>query len=224
MWQTLVIAPMYNILVALASLFGGSLGWAVIGLTLAVKLILLPFSWKTHLTQILQKKLQPQIAKIKKDFPDQAEQSMKIMALYKESGSNPFAGCLPMLIQLPILLGMYQVFFRGIEGGVGLLYSSVTLPSSISTQFLGTDLAVTSLVFAVAAGIFQAAQLLLSPTMKHADPNDPQAKMSKMMVYIIPVMITIAGATLPASLSLYFIINALASILQDAVFTKITPR
>ncbi len=224
MWEHLVLAPMYNILVSLANLFGGSLGWAVIGLTIAVKLVLLPFSWKTHTSQILQKKLQPKINQIKKDYPDQAEQSTKIMALYKESGSNPFAGCLPTLIQLPILIGMYQVFYRGISGGAHLLYSTVTLPQQLSGVFLGVNLLEVSIVLAVIAGIAQALQLKLSPTMKHADPNDPQARMSRMMIFIIPVMITVAGATLPASLSLYFIANAVVSLVQDYAFSAIGRR
>ncbi len=224
MWTTLVLEPMYNILVSFAGLFSGSLGWAVIGLTLAVKLVLLPFSWKTHITQVLQKKLQPKINQIKKDFPDQAEQSVKIMALYKESGSNPFAGCLPMLIQLPILIGMYRVFYKGIEGGAVWLYSSVTIPTHISTMFVGVDLATTSLIVAIIAGIAQAIQLKLSPAMQNTDPTDPQAKMSRMMLYIVPIMIAVAGASLPASLSLYFISNAVFTLIQEAIFSKITPK
>jgi len=218
MWQTIVLAPMYNILVALAGLFDGSLGWAVIGLTLAVKLALLPFSWKTHVTQVLQKKLQPRIAQIKKEFPNQAEQSTKIMSLYKESGSNPFAGC------LPILIGMYQVFYKGIEGGAQWLYTSVLMPDTISTLFIGIDLASKSIPLAVVAGIAQAIQLKFSPTMKHADPNDPSAKMSRMMLYVIPIMIAVAGASLPASISLYFIANAVITMIQEAIFSKITPK
>lgn len=224
MWDTIVLAPIYNILVALSSLFGGSLGWAVIGLTLLIKLVLLPFSWKTHISQILQKKLQPKIAEIKKNFPDQAEQSMKIMALYKESGSNPFAGCLPMLIQIPILIGMYQVFFKGISGGQHLLYSNINLPEQISTLFLGIDLVHISIPLAIAAGVFQAAQLMLSPTMKHSDPTDPAARMSRTMIYVIPIMLVVAGVTLPASLSLYFIANAVVSMIQEYAFVKITPK
>jgi len=212
----------YNSLIVLSSLFGGSLGWAVIGITFLVKFILLPFSLKTHRSQILQKKLQPEITKIKKQFPDQVEQSKKIMELYKQSGSNPFAGCLPTLIQLPILIGMYQVFFKGISQiETDWLYSFVNVPEQMSSMFFGLNLGEKSIFIAIIAGVMTFIQMKLSPSMKNLDPSEPQAKVSQMMLYSMPFMIALIGAGLPLSISIYFIANAIFTIIQDILFIKL---
>src|SRR5580704_10130713 len=107
MFHTIFYIPLYNALIWLTTGLGGSIGLAVIALTLVVKIILSPLSYSSIKSQIEQKKLQPLMDDIKKKYPDKKEQSEKMMELYKEHKTNPFAGCLLLLLQLPVIIALY---------------------------------------------------------------------------------------------------------------------
>jgi YidC/Oxa1 family membrane protein insertase len=230
MFNTIVFIPLTNALVFLTSFLWGNIGLAVIVLTILIKLILLPLSYAQTKSQIAIKKIQPLINDIKKNTPDKTEQTQKIMALYKEHNTNPLSGCLPLIIQLPIIIALYQVFLQGASVDGSVLYSFVHAPEHISNFFLGINMTEKSIIVALIAGIAQYFQLKLSPSMKEdpaAAKNDNpdmqtamMANMQKTMKYSLPIMITVFAAIVPAAVALYWVITSLFQIAQEYWINK----
>lgn len=176
------------------------LGIAVIIFTIIVKLILSPLSKASVLTQARMKELEPEINKIKTQYAnDRQNQTLKIMALYKERKVRPFAGVLLLFIQLPILLALISVFYKIIpEINTQYLYSFVTVPI-VETKFLGLiDLTQKSLILALITGLIQYAQIHFSIAMK-SQKNAPApmagdmasqiaGSMGKQMKIMVPIL------------------------------------
>ena len=226
MFHTIFYVPLYNALIWLTTSFAGNVGLGVVALTLIVKVILSPLSYASIKSQIEQKKLQPLMDKIKKDYPDQKEQSAKMMALYKEHKTNPFAGCLLLLLQLPVIIALYHVFLAG--GSVvnaSDLYHFVHAPAVFHTKFLGLDMvARKSIILAIIAGLTQFLQMHWSPAMKSlpvpkSEAQDMSAKMASSMTtsmkYTMPIMIIVLGYAVPGAVALYWIISNIFMILQE---------
>lgn len=224
MFHTIFFVPLYNALIFLTSAFGGSLGFAVIGLTLGVKIILAPLAHKSIVSQIEQKKLQPLVEELKKKYPDQKEQSQKLMELYKEHKTNPFAGCLLILLQLPIIIALYRVFLSGAVINGSELYSFIHAPEMLRTMFLGINMASKSIILAVLAGISQFLQMYLSPAMQSSStPISPDAdtqtkvmgSMTQSMKYTMPIMIAVFAYAVPGAVALYWVVSNLFMIAQE---------
>lgn len=223
----LITQPFYNLLVFFTNLFQGHIALSVILLTILVKIILYPLAKKAYKAQIAQKKLAPELEKIRKEFPDKQVQAQKTMELYKQTGANPFSGCLPILIQLPIIIGIYQVFWKGIEAQLPLLYSGMSAPMQVIYQFLGMNLQVKSIILAILAGLTQYIQIHLSPAMKQSGPVDQSdnqavmmASMNSSMKYTMPIVMVVIGMTLPGALALYFVVTNVVTIIQEYIMRK----
>ncbi|MGB3245650.1 MAG: membrane protein insertase YidC [Sulfitobacter sp.] len=94
----------------------GNMGWAIIGLTLVIKALLFPLAYKSYVSMAKMKELQPQMEKLKKDAGDDRQKMQQgMMALYKKEKVNPAAGCLPILLQIPIFFSLYKVIFVTLE-------------------------------------------------------------------------------------------------------------
>ena len=223
-FNILFYQPLYNALVFLVSILpGASLGFAVIFLTLFVKIILFPLSHKSVSTQAKIRTLDPHINKIKEETKNnKQEQAQKIMGLYQEHGVNPFSGCLLLIVQLPIIFALYWVFLKGIEPSPGLLYSFVIFPDNINTMFLGLiDMHGKSMSLALIAGVTQFYQIKLSmPQTTTEEPSgaersfkDELAKsMSVQMRYVMPVLVAFIAYTISAAVALYWITSNIFSI------------
>ncbi|MHB8651913.1 MAG: YidC/Oxa1 family membrane protein insertase [Minisyncoccota bacterium] len=219
--------PLYNVLAFLVSVVpGGDMGIAAILLTVMVKFIILPFTHKSVVSQARMRELDPDLRKLREKHSENKEElARKTMELYKEKDINPFSGCLPLIIQVPVLMALYLIFYRG---GVTIdpakLYSFIPLPHLVSPEFLGfIDLSRRSIVLAVIAGAAQYLQMKITfpaPT----PPNDPRGKVSfqdqfarsmhVQMRYIFPVMI--AGISYVSGIvALYFIVSSLFAIGHD---------
>lgn len=225
MFHTILYVPLYNALIWLTSIFGGSIGVAVIALTLVVKIILSPLSYSAIKSQIEQKKLQPLVEDLKKKYPDQKEQSQKMMELYKEHKTNPFAGCLLILLQLPVIIALYRVFLGGAVITTTDLYSFVHAPAMIQTIFLGLSMSARGvIILAILAGVSQYLQMLLSPSMQSTkrgkdEKLDTQTQMAesmtKSMRYTMPIMIAFFGYAVPGAVALYWIVSNIFMIAQE---------
>ncbi len=233
LWETIFYTPLYNGLIFLIDkLPGHGVGLAILVLTVVVKLILYPLSYKAVVNQIEQKKLQPLVDEVKRKYPDKKEQSEKTLELYKTHKMNPFAGCLSIIIQLPIILALYHVFLKGVTLQEGLLYKGVMFPETFNMMLFGLiDLSEKSIVLAVVAGISQFLQLYLSPSMKplasigtaSEEPKgapDMMTSMQKSMKYTLPVMIAVFAYLVPSAIALYWIITNIFTIAQEIVIRK----
>jgi YidC/Oxa1 family membrane protein insertase len=218
--------PIYNALVALVAIIpGNDVGIAVILVTIAIRLILLPFSLSAARTQRAMKTLEPKIKALKeKHKGDKEKEALETLALYKEEKVNPFASILTVLIQLPVLLALYWVFryepFSHIN--TTLLYSFTPIPHAASLLFLGIiSVSGKSLVLAILAGFsqFLQAHLALSGTMKPSNEkgmqNDFQRVMGMQLKYVFPFLIGTISYTTSGAVALYFITTNLAGSAQE---------
>jgi YidC/Oxa1 family membrane protein insertase len=172
--------------------------------------------------------LQPKIQEIQQKYrEDKEKQAWAMMELYKKEKINPFGGLLPLFIQLPILIALYRVFWKGLQPeAMGLIYGFVPNPGAIDPAFLGLiNLGQASLVLAVLAGITQFVQSkMMMPKSQKLVRNDKTAQFSdmiqKQMLYFFPIFTVFILWRLPAAIALYWIITALFSILQQYLIFK----
>ncbi len=182
-----------------------SYGFAIILMTLIIRLILLPLNIKQTKSSIAMSELQPETKKIQEKYkndPQRAQQEM--MKLYKEKGANPLSGCLPMLIQWPIFIALYYVFnnLTGING-VHFLWIQ--------------DLAKRDIVLAILSGIttYYSGSLMM-PT-----GDSAQAKQSATMNIGMSIFMIFISWSLKSALVLYWVVNNLIQITQTLVMKKV---
>ncbi|KIN62218.1 Membrane protein insertase YidC [Sulfitobacter noctilucicola] len=114
-WFFFLTKPIFWLLHELNKLIG-NMGWAIIGLTLIIKAVLFPLAYKSYVSMAKMKELQPEMEKLKKDAGDDRQKMQQgMMELYKKNKVNPAAGCLPILLQIPIFFSLYKVIFVTIE-------------------------------------------------------------------------------------------------------------
>lgn len=235
LFHTVLSVPIFNLLVWLYNVLpGADIGFAIIALTVLIKLVLWPFMSQSLKSQKALQELQPKIEELKSRHKDDKEALAKaMMELYQKEKVNPLASCLPLLIQLPILIALYRVLLAGFgTETLSELYGFVANPGEINHIFFGViDLSVSSLYLAVLAGYFQFMQTRM---LMHARPpkqvqgkkgamdESMLASMNKSMLMFMPIITVVIGATLPAGLTLYWVTVNIVSILQQQfVFSKI---
>ncbi|MBI2674361.1 MAG: membrane protein insertase YidC [Candidatus Yanofskybacteria bacterium] len=223
-YNEILYRPLFNIMVYLQGVIpGGDLGLTIVVLTVLIRVLFSPLSLKTIKSQQSMKELSPKIEEVKAKFKDdKAAQSAAIMKLYKDNNVNPLAGCLPLLIQLPILIALYQVFIRGITPeSLTLLYGFISAPEVIHHNFLGIfDVTARSRLLTLFAGGFQFIQSKQSMALQADGGDSPaggkeMAALSKQMLYFFPIMIIIIGWNLPAGLILYWIATTVFSVFEQ---------
>ena len=226
-FDTILYYPLFNLLVLIYNyLPGHDFGLAIILLTIIIRFIIYPISVKAINSQRALQRLQPQLAQIQKAYKDDKEkQAKETMALYKKEKINPFSGLFLALIQLPILIALYRVFWNGLKPEELLnLYGFVANPGAINAMFFGLmDLSKPNLLFAIVAGLLQFFQtkMLLPPV----DASQPKSKdvsviMQKQMVYLFPFITVIILLKLPSALGLYWIVSGAFSIVQQYFIFK----
>ncbi|MEN9921435.1 MAG: hypothetical protein RLZZ517_413 [Candidatus Parcubacteria bacterium] len=223
--------PLYNLLVWLIdTLPHADIGFAVIILTIIVKVILFPLSKKAIKTQLLMKEMEQPLKELKEKYKDNPQElAQKTFDLYKEKGVNPFAGIFLVLIQLPIVLTLYFIFARtGLPViNQGLLYSFISFPEEIQTTFLGVvDLAQNkSFLIAIFVLITQAIQVRLSLP-KQDQSVDSQFAQDFMkglhfqMKYVLPVLTAVFSYGIISVVGLYWVVGNIFSIAQELYFRK----
>ena len=230
-FHTYLYQPLFNVLIVLYQTVSFyDFGIAIIVLTVLIRFLLYPLSKKGIQSQKEMFTIQPEIKKIQEEYKDNKEEQMKrVMALYKEKKVNPFSGCLPILVQLPILITLYWVFISGFEeGSLNNLYSFIHNPGSINHIFLGfIDIAKKqNIILAVLAGIFQfwQSKMILDQQIKGQTKKSAQGDfsltLSKQMTYMMPVMTVLISYSLQAGLALYWITTTLFSIAQQWIVFK----
>ncbi|CAN5583382.1 membrane protein insertase YidC [soil metagenome] len=189
-----------------------SWGLAIIVLTLFVKLLTFPLQWKSLKSTIAMRRLKPQLDALTKKFEGDAQaKNLAMWELYKKNGVNPFGGCLPQLIQMPVWFAMYTTLQSAVE-----MYH---------THFLWfKDLSAPDQLFGpvgplpLVLGGFMILQQRIVP----AQGMDPMQQ--KMMTYIMPAVFTVMMLFLPAALGVYMLTNSILNITQQLVMEKIAPR
>jgi YidC/Oxa1 family membrane protein insertase len=206
--------------------FISNYGLIIFLLTLAVKLVLFPLTYKSYLSQAKMRVLRPQVEALKEKFPKK-EQAMELqqatMALYSSAGASPLSGCLPMLLQMPILIALYWLFPTSIElRQQGFLWAEdlSTYDAVISwnvnipfiSSFIGNHLSLFCLLMTTVNIVYSKVNMSLTNTGQQQMPG------MNMMMYLMPLMFFFMFNQSSAGLSYYFLVSTLISIAQTMAF------
>ena len=244
LFSEFIYKPIYNLLVLVYNyLPWADFGLAIIIVTILIKLILLPINKKQIESQKKMQELQPKIKAIQeKHKNDKEKQSRAIMELYKDHKTNPFSGCLPMIVQLIFLIAFYRVLFNISQNNLTIessgLYSFVQNPGQIKHYFLGiinlsksidfkslTLMSIPHLILVIlAAGsqYYQTKMMMPKNDIKSIDKAKSKPKdldfaqvMTKQMLYLGPLLTLFIGVKFPAGLALYWLVSTLFMIGQQ---------
>ena len=214
-----VVIPIFNFLEANVTL---NYGLIIFLLTLIIKLVLFPLTYKSYMSQAKMRVLKPQIDEINKKIPaDKAmERQQAVMKLYKKAGVNPMGGCLPMLLQMPILIALFYFFPGAIElrqksflwaTDLASYDSIATLPFTI--PFYGNHVSLFCLLMTIT-------NILYMWYNSKNQPQNDQMKGMQTMMYIMPIMFLFIFNSYSSGLSYYYFIATLITIVQTWAIRK----
>lgn len=230
-----IYQPVYNALIALYNLCG-DFGVALIILTLITKFLLIPLSRKQIQSQKEMQEIQPKLKALQKKYKDDKEKlSRETLALYKEHKINPAAGCLPLIVQMTLLITIYRVivnlsYNHTISANPDQLYSFVAFPAHIDPLFFNImALAEPNILLAVITAAAQFYQMKMVQPQTPAEETSPAEKktadgtdmpdfahiIQKQMLFIVPIMTLVIGIQFPSGLLLYWLASTVFMIAQQ---------
>jgi YidC/Oxa1 family membrane protein insertase len=247
MWDTLILNPMINALLLIYQFLGHNFGLAIIVFTVLIRLITLPLTLQQTRSQ--QKMQQLQSSKkwqdLQKKYKDDKQKLQQAqLELYREIGFNPLSGCLPLLIQLPIIFGLYQSItrtlaatpislldlsrhFYGIIPNMAALIplnnrflwiSDLGAPERLYLPFLPT-IGIPVLTILVFITTWLSTKLTTPVT-----PDSQSASMGKMMSWYMPILLAWFSYSFAAGLAIYFVVSNVLQIVQSAAMGKVNWR
>jgi len=227
-YHTFFFDPIYNTLILLFKIIPwADAGIIVIILTVLVRLIIYPLSKKAVVTQVKMAEINPEIEAIKAKYKDKSEeQARMILALYREKGVNPFSGILVIIIQIPVIWALYQIFLHFPEINVDVLYSFISAPENINTVFLGLlDITKKSIPIALLAAVSTYFQFKVS-SMSQAKPkgdsfgDNLSRSMQTQMKYFFPLIVFFVSYSISGAIALYWLTTNIFSIGQELFVRK----
>jgi YidC/Oxa1 family membrane protein insertase len=229
-YHTFFYDPLYNALIIIFNVFPwADAGIAVVILTVLVRLLMFPLSRKAVHTQVKMAEVGPAVAEIKEKYKDKPEeQARRTLALYKEKGVNPFSGILVIIIQLPIIIALYQIFLKtGFpEVDTTFLYSFITAPEFVSTTFLGfMDITLRSAPLAFLAAVTTFFQFQLAMKSQVAPKGKTFAdnlarSMQTQMKYFFPFIVFFISYKISGVIALYWFTTNLFTIGQEIIVRR----
>ena len=225
-FQGLIYQPLFNALIFIYNLLP-NLGFSVIVLTGVIKLLTLPLNIRAFKLQQAMTGIQSEIKDVQKKYKDNPEaQAKAVSGIFKREKISPLGPIVPILIQLPILIALYQLFWQGLWTQENHLYSFISRPDIINPLFFSIDLSKPSAILAILAGLAQLVQTLMLPNAfkKNKDGGDMKEKMSaalqKQMMFFFPVLTVFILLKLPSALGLYWLATSAFTILQQYILEK----
>jgi YidC/Oxa1 family membrane protein insertase len=249
MWETIIVNPFTTALLLIYKLIGGNFGIAIILFTILIRLITHPLmvsqiKSSTKMTEFQQSKQWQEIQK--KNKGDKEKLAQEQMKLYKELGISPFASCLPSLVQIPLIFGLYQSIMRALAATPGQLLILVRAVSPLlnffhintadlvplHSKFLWMNLGQPERIYMFGVGIPMLAIIVAITTYIQSkvtmpastNPGDQGATMNKMMALYMPLLLGYFALTFASGLSIYFIASNLIGIAQYALLGKVNWR
>lgn len=252
MWRTFLYQPLVNGLIAAYGLFD-NLGWAIINLTMVIRILLLPLTLPALKAAQKMKLLSPKLAKLKEKYKGNKQKLAEAqMDLYRSAGVKPLAGLLPQVVQIAILIALFQAF-RQVLGGNGsidglneLLYPFLKFPAEtkLNLGFFYLNLTEPDLIriagrnfpgiFLILSALtqFLAAKVMMPVSKKQEQiskkttekTDDFAAAMQTQSLYIFPVMTIFIGFTFPSGLVLYWLVFSLFNLVQQIIMRRQLPK
>jgi YidC/Oxa1 family membrane protein insertase len=245
MWNTFILSPMVNVLIWIYNLLFQNFGLAIIVFTIVIRLITYPLTAQQLKSQQKMQELQgsKKWQEIQKKYKDDKQKlSQAQMDIYKEMGINPLGSCLPLIIQFPIMIGLYQSISLALAAapiqllnlGRSLytfipaaqlipinstfLWMNLGLPETTSPLFKIGTIGFPLLTIIVVVTTYLQSKLMTPPP---TNPGDQGAQMSKMMNLYMPILMGWISYTLSSGLALYFIVSNVLGIAQYAAMGKV---
>ena len=209
-----VVLPVWDFIKSFVSNFG----WVIAFLTIFIRLIISPLSYKSYLSGAKMKALRPEIAKLKEKFgADQQAMSMEQMKLFREAGVNPLGGCIPALLQIPIFFALYSFFSSSVDlRGADFLWAKDlsafddVIKFGVNIPLLGSHLSLFTITAVITSLLISIYSMSMSP-----DQSNP---VMKYMPYIFPVFLLFIFNKLPSALTWYYTVsNIITLILQFVI-------
>lgn len=234
-WQTFVVWPLANILIGIDNFLAGAgiiyhWGWAIIVFTFLVKLITFPLTLQQTKSMQAQKNLQPRLQELQKKYgKDREKLAAEQMKLYQEAGVNPLSGCLPLLIQMPILFGLYAALVAvgpmltnaGFFWIPDLSYPQYSLGLGWIPAMWNAGEYLTLIAYLVLPVLLIVTQFVMQKWMTPTPMGDDgQAKMSQNMTLMMTLMFGFFTLQVPAGLTLYWVTSNLLQMLQQWSVTR----
>lgn len=228
LWNLLLIDPMTNVLVFVAQVFGGNFGMAIIIFTLVMRIITWPLTASQYKQSKRMQEMQPKLQELQKRYKgkDPKKLQQETMALYKEAGVNPFGCLIPMLVQFPIWIALYQVINRTLgetpESFVTLsqtlypiafLHNAVPLDNQFLIWNLGKPDPTFILPIMVALTMYVQQKLITPAPNPNATPQQLQQQQTmQMMTWMMPLIFGWFSLSVPAGLALYWAVSNLSGV------------
>src|SRR5690554_890910 len=218
------VIPVFNFLDG----FGWSYGIIILVLTILLKLVLSPITYKTYMSGAKMRVLKPEITAINEKHKDDAmKKQQEMMSLYRQTGVNPLSGCIPMLIQMPILIAMFRFFPASIElrqesflwaEDLSTYDSIYNFPEGFSIPFYGDHVSLFTLLMALSMVFYTRLNSLMS---MGGAAEGPMAAQMKIMMYIMPIMMLFFFNNYSSGLSYYYFLANVISIGQTILIRKL---
>ncbi len=238
MWELFFKTPLLNLLIFFYQVLGHNLGLAIIALTFFLRLLLLPLTWPALSSAQKLKKLQPHLDKLKeKHGQDKTALAKAQWELYQEHGFNPLAGCLPLLLSLPVMLALYQVLLQALnlefwqELNAKLYFSFLQIkgPEELVTRFLWFDLTKPDpfFILPLLVGVSQLLNAYLMPSPAPAASSNKKGESEELMKmiqqqnrYLFPLFSAFITLRLPAGVGLYWFFSTVFGIIQQFIINR----
>jgi len=220
-WFYFITKPLFWLIHWLHGIFG-NFGVAILGATVIIKLIFLPLANLSYASMAKMKKVQPEMTEMRERYADdKMKQQQEMMAIYKREKINPAAGCLPMLVQIPVFFALYKVLFVTIEMRHAPFFGwiqdlAAPDPTSIFNLFGLLPFEVGGLLLVGIWPIIMGVTMFLQFQMNPAPPDPTQAMIFKWM----PLVFTFMLASFPAGLVIYWAWNNTLSLIQQGIIMK----
>src|SRR3954447_6010801 len=242
-WVTSVILSGFHSV--FGAIFGPASGAAwvlsIIGLTLLIRAALIPLLVKQIKSSRNMQLIQPKVKELQKKYGhDREKLAQETMALYRETGTNPFASCLPLLVQMPIFLALFRLLDHAQKNKTGQGFLTDELARSfgnaklfgtipISATFLKNDglvsvqILAAILVVAMTATTFMTQRQLMTKNMPHDAMTGPYAQQQKMLLYVLPVVFAVGGVAFPIGVLFYWTTTNLWTMCQQFYVIRNNP-
>ncbi|GCD90218.1 hypothetical protein NLS1_22240 [Nocardioides sp. LS1] len=221
----------------------GGIAWAlsIIGLTLVIRAALIPLFVKQIKSSRNMQLIQPKVKELQKKYGhDREKLAQETMALYKETGTNPFASCLPILIQMPIFLALFRLIDKAAKNQTGngflsdalaknfgesKLFGSIPISASFTSPDGHTSVQIVAaiLVVAMTATTFLTQRQLMSKNMPADALSGPYAQQQKLLLYVLPLVFAVGGIAFPIGVLLYWTTSNLWTMCQQFYVIRNNP-
>jgi YidC/Oxa1 family membrane protein insertase len=216
LYNEIIYRPLLNLLVFFYH-YIPDIGVVIVLLTVLIRIILAPSFHKSLKSQKAMTDLQPKMNEVREKYKNDKEgQAKAMMQLYKDHKVNPLSSCLPLLVQFPILIALYQVFSKALGNHLVGLYSFVPKPETISPFFLHfMNLSKPSIALGVLAGLAQFWQSKLMMPKNNQSADTMTKAMSMQTTYFLPIISVVIAIKLPGGLPLYWLVTTLFAVAQQ---------